>query len=85
MSDSLKEAVSLAKAMHRDFYSDASKLKLFDYTAGVISQIDNMYAGIRKRYTEAVALNREIEAENERLRDTIKTLREFIKPPMAGK
>jgi len=46
----MKEASDLAMAMWRDFFQEASpNLGLCDSPAGVLSQIDNMYAGLRER------------------------------------
>jgi hypothetical protein len=46
----MREASGLAMAMWRDFFKDASQnFSLCDSPAGVLSQIDNMYAGLRER------------------------------------
>lgn len=42
----MTEALSLAKTLHANHYSDVPQWEPFDYPAGVISQIDNMVAGI---------------------------------------
>lgn len=48
-----REASDLAMAIWRDFYKDDSpKFELCDSTAGIISQIDNMYTGLRERIVE---------------------------------
>ena len=56
-----KEAYDLALAMERDFYHEPPKLELLDTTAGVLSQIDNMYAGIRSKHEEQVRLTKSYE------------------------
>ena len=43
----------LAKAMHRDFYSDVKQWEVSDHEMTIISQIDNMYAGIRDKLNGA--------------------------------
>jgi hypothetical protein len=45
----MTEALSLAKTLHANHYSDVPQWEPFDYPAGVISQIDNMVAGIIER------------------------------------
>ena len=42
----MTEALSLAKTLHANHYSDVHQWEPFDYPAEVISQIDNMVAGI---------------------------------------
>lgn len=50
-----REAEYLAKIIHRSEYSDAAQnLALCDSVAGVISQIDNMYSGVRAQQDEAI-------------------------------
>lgn len=56
-----REACDLALAMERDFYPEPPKLELSDNTASVLTQIDNMYAGIRSKYEEQVRLNKSYE------------------------
>ena len=41
-----KEAHFLATAIHRKHYHEVTQWKPLDYTAGLISQIDNMAAGL---------------------------------------
>lgn len=48
-----RAAESLATSIHRSEYSDVTQWELCDSVAGVISQIDNMYAGVRKQRDEA--------------------------------
>lgn len=61
----MEEALSLAKTLHANHYSDIPQWGAFDYLAGVISQIDNMVAGIIiKSEAERYALR----ASNERWR-----------------
>lgn len=58
-----REAESLAMALWRDHYKEASPdFELCDTVAGVITQIDNMAAGLSERIGA-------LEAENERLRE----------------
>lgn len=45
----MAEALSLAKSLHATHYSDVHQWEPLDYPAGVISQIDNMVAGIIER------------------------------------
>ena len=47
------EAEYLATVIHKSEYSDASDWSLCDSVAGVISQIDNMYAGVRMQRDKA--------------------------------
>lgn len=56
-----REACDLALAMQRDFYPEPPKLELLDTTASVLTQIDNMYAGIRSKYEEQVKLTKSYE------------------------
>lgn len=60
-----KEALLMVQAMHKDFYSDSDGAELFeplDTASGLLTQIDNMYAGIRNRY-------RELEQNAQQIRD----------------
>jgi hypothetical protein len=58
----IKEASDLAMAMWRDFFQEASpNFGLCDSPAGVLSQIDNMYAGLRERIQLQDARIRELE------------------------
>lgn len=60
LDKTMREASLLATAMHNDFYNKASpNFELCDSPAGVLTQIDNMYAGIRETLRNA---------ENDRLR-----------------
>lgn len=52
---STKEALLMVQAMHKDFYSDSDGAELFEplgIASGLLTQIDNMYAGIRNDYRE---------------------------------
>ena len=60
-----READSLAQSLNRRFYSEKASWGLCDSVAGVISQIDNMAAGLGQRAEKA-------EAEVERLRASLK-------------
>ena len=53
------EAKALATSIQKSEYSDV-KFELCDSVAGVISQIDNMYAGVREQRDEAREVLREI-------------------------
>jgi hypothetical protein len=62
-----KEALLMVQAMHKDFYSDSDGAELFeplDTTSGLLTQIDNMYAGIRNRCRELERDNRELADKN---------------------
>lgn len=62
-----READSLAQSLNRRFYSEeASNWGLCDSVAGVISQIDNMAAGLGQRAEKA-------EAEVERLKEQLES------------
>lgn len=45
----MREALALATTLHRNHYSDVPQWEPLKYPAGVISQIDNMVAGIVAR------------------------------------
>jgi septal ring factor EnvC (AmiA/AmiB activator) len=47
------EANTLATSIQKAEYPDAKDFELLDSVAGVISQIDNMYAGVRQQRDEA--------------------------------
>jgi hypothetical protein len=47
------EANALATSIQKAEYSDAKEFELLGSVAGVISQIDNMYAGVRQQRDEA--------------------------------
>ena len=47
------EANTLATSIQKAEYSDAKEFELLGSVAGVISQIDNMYAGVRQQRDEA--------------------------------
>lgn len=47
------EANTLAKSIQKTEYPDAKEFELLGSVAGVISQIDNMYAGLRQQRDEA--------------------------------
>ena len=56
-----REAEELAMAIWRDFYKDDSpNFELCDSTAGVLSQIDNMYAGLIEKFKKLQAQNAEL-------------------------
>lgn len=49
-SVAMREALNLANSIYRtEFKTDAPDWKPLDTIAGVISQIDNMYAGVREQ------------------------------------
>jgi len=48
------EANTLATSIQKAEYPDAKEFELLGSVAGVISQIDNMYAGVRQQRDEAV-------------------------------
>lgn len=54
------EANALATSIQKAEYSDAKEFELLGSVAGVISQIDNMYAGVRQQRDEARAVLSEI-------------------------
>jgi chromosome segregation ATPase len=72
------EANALATSIQKAEYSDAKEFELLGSVAGVISQIDNMYAGVRQQLDEArheiegwknkwnIAVEMAARAENER-------------------
>lgn len=47
--ETMRSAIYLAKILHRQHYSEVTNWEPLDYPAGVISQIDNMVAGIVAR------------------------------------
>ena len=47
------ELNALATSIQKSEYSDAKEFELLGSVAGVISQIDNMYAGVRQQRDEA--------------------------------
>ena len=51
--ETMREALSLARSLHKTHYSDVTQWEPLDYPAGIISQIDNMVAGIVARATLA--------------------------------
>lgn len=53
--EALREATNLATWMHRNYYSDVTQWRPLNDPAGVISQIDNMVAGLRDRLQAAEA------------------------------
>lgn len=57
LAEAKREAENLAKSIYRSEYSDNdTDWELLDSVAGVISQIDNMYAGVREQRDEAIRL-----------------------------
>jgi hypothetical protein len=50
-----REARILAQAMWEQSYADATEWQMLDDTAGIITQISNMAAGVRDRATNAEA------------------------------
>ena len=70
------EAEYLATVIHKSEYSDASDWSLCDSVAGVISQIDNMYAGVRMQRDEARAAWYEMQSSFERSRDEVDAMLE---------
>lgn len=67
-----REAVRLAVGIWRaEFQADAPNWQPLDYVAGIISQIDNMYAGVRGQRDEA-------RFERNQLRTTIAALEEKL-------
>jgi sugar-specific transcriptional regulator TrmB len=61
LANAKKEAEVLATSIYRsEYHSIDSEWSLLDSLAGVISQIDNMYAGIRHQRDEARELAREL-------------------------
>ena len=61
-----KEAPFLATAIHRKHYHEVTQWKPLDYTAGLISQIDNMAAGLS---LDLAAARAELERAREALID----------------
>ncbi len=55
------EANALATSIQKAEYSDAKEFELLGSVAGVISQIDNMYAGVRQQRDKARAALMKIE------------------------
>lgn len=53
MNDTKTYLQYLAKVMHRDFYSDVKQWEVSDHEMTIISQLDNMYVGIKERLFEA--------------------------------
>ena len=67
-TDSKREAESLAMALWRRHYREISPdFELCDSTAGVITQIDNMSAGLSAKAEKLEAQVAALEAENTRL------------------
>lgn len=50
-----REALELATWLHRTFYSEVVDWKPFDNASSILSQIDNMVAGLRDRLAKAEA------------------------------
>lgn len=73
-----REAVTLAKTLHRLFYSDVTQWRPCENPAAVISQIDNMVAGIMRKLEAAESALTEANAKIERLKDA---LREALSTP----
>jgi len=59
------EANALATSIQKAEYSDAKEFELLGSVAGVISQIDNMYAGVRQQRDKA---REKIKRQAERIR-----------------
>jgi hypothetical protein len=49
----MREALNLARALHRRWYSHVPQWEPLDTVAGIISQIDNMTAGLGERLDAA--------------------------------
>ena len=65
------EANTLATSIQKAEYPDAKDFELLDSVAGVISQIDNMYAGVRQQRDEA-------RQQRDRLAEALKEYREAL-------
>jgi DNA repair exonuclease SbcCD ATPase subunit len=53
LEKAINEAASLATSIHKTEFSDVNDWGLCDSVAGIITQIDNMYAGVRNQRNEA--------------------------------
>ena len=90
----MNEATYLALAIYKAEYTAVSpQFELCDSVAGIISQIDNMYAGVRNQRDAALAQNAKLVTENEMLNNRLsaietdfdKALSEIPKSPALDK
>jgi len=74
----MREALSLAHILHKNHYSDVTQWVPLDDPAGVITQIDNMVAGIVSERDALLAERDKLEAENARLREALTWYRDNV-------
>lgn len=60
-----REALELANWLHRTFYSDVTDWKPLDAASSIMTQIDNMMAGVRNRLLQVEADNTALAARQE--------------------
>ena len=72
-------ASHFAKSLHQQYYSDGNEWGLCDTTAGVITQISNMVAGLERRLNVAQTRLQQVQAEPDW--STSETGMEFWKNP----
>jgi len=73
------EANALATSIQKAEYSDAKEFELLGSVAGVISQIDNMYAGVRQQRDEARDTVEQLTKHGLDLMDANRTLKRELK------
>lgn len=71
-AEAKREARILAQSMWQQSYSDISGWQMLDDTAGIITQISNMAAGIRDRAATLSAENANLTAHNKALVEALK-------------
>lgn len=86
LAEAKREAENLARSIYRTEYSDNDTgWELLESVAGVISQIDNMYAGVREQRDEALEALQYIAHSGLPARFLEDFAREFLKKKDAGK
>lgn len=79
-----REALELATWLHRTFYSDVTDWKPLEAASSIMTQIDNMMAGVRNRLLQAEADNAALTARAEKAEQALRHIANDYTGPLDG-